>query len=117
MNRDEYLILFRQYLDRMYETTKRKNSDYTGATGDDPFSNFTRVEALGIARTGQGFLTRMLDKFMRITTFEQKGELLVKDESVEDTLIDLAAYSLLFAAYIKSTKITASPRPTLDSDL
>lgn len=85
----------------MVETMKKKNHDYAGV-GGDPFANFTKVELLGIARTEQGFLTRMLDKYMRINSFVQIGNLKVKSESVEDTLLDLATYAVLFAAYLKS---------------
>jgi hypothetical protein len=42
----------------------------------------------------------------RIASFVKNGELKVKDESVQDTLLDLANYSMLFAAYLKSIKKT-----------
>lgn len=103
MTKKEYLEFHKLCTEKMIAITTAKNADYTG-TGDDPFANFTRVEAMGIATTEQGFLTRMLDKVSRITSYVQKGELQVKDESVEDTLLDLANYSLLFAAYIRSKK-------------
>lgn len=103
MNKREYLEFHREACEKMMAITQAKNSDYTGA-GDDPFANFTRVEALGITDPVRGFLVRMTDKIARITSFAQKGVLEVKDESVEDTLLDLANYSLLLAAYIKSEK-------------
>lgn len=106
MNKTEYLKFHRDCCDKMVEVTARKNADYTGESGD-PFFNFTRVEAIGIASTEQGFLTRMFDKFARITTFVQKGVLLVKDENVEDTLIDLANYCILMAGYIRSKRAEA----------
>lgn len=103
MTKEEYMKFHSDCCQKMIEVTKAKNADYTG-TSDDPFFNFTRVEAVGIANTETGFLTRMFDKFARITTFVNKGVLLVKDESVEDTLIDLANYCILFAGYIKSKR-------------
>lgn len=103
MTKQEYLIFFEQQLAKMLEITKKKNADYTG-TGDDPFANFVRVEMLGICSTEQGFLTRMFDKFSRIISFVQKGELQVKEESVEDTLLDLSIYSLLMLGYVVSKK-------------
>lgn len=87
----------------MQQITKAKNSDYTGVNSD-PFSNFTVVEQLGICSTEQGFLTRMTDKLKRITSFVQKGFLDVKDESVDDTLLDLANYCLLFTGYLKAKR-------------
>jgi len=62
------------------------------------------VEILGIT-TEQGFLTRMMDKMKRIASFAEKGELQVKDESVTDTLRDLANYACLLAGYIESKKV------------
>lgn len=44
----------------------------------------------------------MMDKMKRIASFAEKGELQVKDESVTDTLKDLANYSCLLAGYLKS---------------
>lgn len=88
----------------MQEITKAKNADYTG-NSEDPFENFTLCERMGIATTEQGFLTRMTDKISRVNTFAQNNELLVKDESVEDTLFDLANYCLLFAGYLRSKKM------------
>lgn len=94
----------------MSEITRKKNADYTG-NGGDAFNNFTRVEVLGIASTEQGFLTRMNDKFSRIISFMQNGELQVKDESVDDTLLDLANYCLLMAGYLKAKRETAKTEP------
>lgn len=93
----------------MVQITAAKNADYCGVAGD-PFANFTRVEGMGIATTEQGFLTRMLDKFCRITSFAQQGTLQVKDESVEDTLLDLANYSILLAGYIRAKRQDAEKR-------
>lgn len=103
MNKKEYLEYHEDMCKRMIELTQRKNNDYTGGS-DDPFYNFTKVEYLGIADTERGFLTRMFDKLARITTFVNKGVLLVDEESVEDTLMDLANYSILLAGYIKSKR-------------
>jgi len=102
MNKKEYFEFAEQFFKDCLEISKKKNADYTGGT-DNPFSNFSSVEVLGIS-TEQGFLTRMMDKMKRIASFVEKGELQVKDESVIDTLNDLANYSALFAGYIKSKK-------------
>ena len=104
MSKSEYLKFFKKKLVQMYRTTKVKNDDYSA--GLDPFANFTRVEALGICSPEQGFLVRMTDKMSRISSFVQRGELSVKSESVDDTLLDLAVYSLLLAAYLKSQEVT-----------
>lgn len=101
MTRQEYLEYHNACIKKMTEITLRKNADYSGA-GDSPFDNFTNVEKLNISTTEQGFLTRMTDKLSRLATFNKKGRFEVLDESVEDTLLDLANYSILMAAYIKS---------------
>lgn len=103
MTKEEYLDFHEKTCAKMVSITRAKNADYTG-NSPNPFANFTRVEALGICSTEQGFLTRMMDKFCRISSFVQQGTLQVKDESVEDTLLDLANYAILLAGYIHSQK-------------
>lgn len=78
--------------------TKRKNADYTG--GGDPFENFKAVSKYGV-EPADGFITRMVDKISRIKTGLTK-ELQVKDESLRDTLADLANYAMLFDGYMKN---------------
>lgn len=103
MTKEEYMNFHKECCDKMVTITKAKNSDYTG-NSLDPFSNFSRVNALEICTTEQGFLVRMTDKLCRINSFVQKGFLLVKDESVEDTLLDLANYCILLAGYFRSKR-------------
>jgi hypothetical protein len=102
MTKQEYFEFANTFFNTCIEISKKKNADYTGGN-DNPFSNFTSVENLGI-KTEQGFLTRMMDKMARIGSYVSKGELQVKDESVIDTLRDLANYSCLLAGYIISRK-------------
>ncbi len=103
MNKTEYFEFARQFFNHCLEISRKKNADYTGEA-DDPFSNFSSVEVLGI-NIVDGFLTRMMDKMKRIASFAHRGELQVKDESVVDTLRDLANYSCLLAGYIEGKKI------------
>ena len=104
MNREEYLAYHEYCTKKLVEITKKKNHDYSGFSDDNPFANFEIVEKTGVASVEQGFLTRMLDKFSRINSFVKQGVLSVEDEKIEDTLLDLANYSLLLAGYIKSKK-------------
>lgn len=106
MTRSDYLEFFKTTTENMLEITKRKNKDYAG--DGDPFANFCVVESVGIASVEQGFLTRMCDKLSRITNITKSGQTHVKDESVTDTLIDLANYSILMAAYLKSKNVGES---------
>ena len=103
MTRNDLIEFVKKFYAENIEIMEAKNKDY--GADEDPFANFRRVEALGIASAEQGFLTRMTDKLSRITSFVNKGELHVKDESVTDTLQDLANYCGLMAAYIKSKSI------------
>ena len=82
------------------EISRRKNKDY--ATGVDAFKNFRGCEAFGIT-VEQGIMVRMSDKFARIgNLLTQKAE--VKDESISDTLSDLANYAMILKVYIDSKK-------------
>lgn len=103
MKRDEYFAFHRHMCDKMIDITAKKNADYTGDT-DDPFANFTLVEKLGACSVTQGFITRMCDKLSRITSLTAgKRNAAVVDESVEDTLLDLANYCILMAGYMRGS--------------
>lgn len=103
MNKEQYLEEFQKITTQMFEITKAKNSDYTGDTSQ-PFKNFTMVETMGAATTEQGFFTRMNDKMMRFAGFLKNGTLEVQDEKIEDTLMDLANYSILCICYLRSKR-------------
>lgn len=100
----------RAYCDKMIATAEKKNADYTGSSAD-PFANFTMVERIEVCPTETGMFVRFTDKFMRVASFIKKGVLAVKDETVEDTLLDLACYCLLMAAYISSKKAGTITEP------
>ncbi len=105
MNKQQYFKFFEDCQRKELEITKSKNADYTGATSN-PFANFERVSGLyPFITTEMGFLTRMTDKMSRIGSFVEAGQLQVKDESVEDTLLDLAIYCKLFLGYIRSKSL------------
>lgn len=101
MNKGEYMKFHEDMCKRMMAITEAKNADYSGV-GDDPFANFRQIGSLvQIENVCEiGFLTRMSDKLARIGSFVSRGHLLVKDESVQDTLLDLANYCILFAGFI-----------------
>lgn len=102
MNKEEYFHFAENFFAKCIEISRKKNADYTGISSD-PFANFRSVEALDIS-ANDGFLTRMMDKMTRIASFAHTGELQVKDETVIDTLRDLANYSCLMAGLIESRK-------------
>jgi len=92
---------FEKNLKIMLELTKAKNHDY--AKGDDPYKNFRLVEQLGICSVETGILVRMCDKMSRIANLIDT-DAKVKDESIADTLIDMANYANLMKCYREEKK-------------
>lgn len=115
MTKKEYLAFHKAQCERMIEITQKKNADYSGA-GDDPFNNFRHIKNF-VNTPGAielGFLTRMTDKFSRIGSFIANGTLQVKDESVQDTLLDLANYAILFMGLLEENKQKAETEKILE---
>ena len=102
MTSEQLIEYLRDKTTQMVTIAEKKNHDYN--SGKDPFSNFQNVQLLNIASTEQGILVRMTDKLSRLSSFVKKDVMMVKDESIEDTCMDLANYALLFSAYVKSKK-------------
>ena len=99
MNHKEYLKYHKEFCDKMHEIASNKASDYSGE--DDILANFKSVGGDWI---DIGFYTRMMDKMSRLRNFIMTGSLKVKDESIKDTLQDLANYSILLSAYLDEKK-------------
>lgn len=82
--RDEQFLALQK---RMFDLQKKKGADY--AETIDGLRNLRR-------RGIEGIVARMGDKLSRIESLTHPGKnYQVNDESIEDTLIDLANYSLL----------------------
>lgn len=94
-------IMFGELLERMAQISKAKSHDYSG--DEDPMSNFRQCEAMGLP-AWKGIVVRLTDKLSRIQNFCKKESLQVKDESVEDTLLDMANYALLCIIMYRETK-------------
>jgi hypothetical protein len=101
MNREELFKHHKQVCDAALELMKKKNHDYAGNSGETPFANFERCEALGICSTEAGFLVRLTDKLSRLSTFTNAGTLTVDNESYDDAIIDIINYCVLFSAFVK----------------
>ena len=69
-----------------------KSKDY--GDEEDVLANFRTCEMAGIP-AWKGCCVRIGDKFSRIMGFAKKEKLEVKDESIKDTLIDMANYALI----------------------
>jgi hypothetical protein len=93
-----FLHEFQMITEELKNTVERKNNDYTG--GGEAFANFELGEKIGIGPTDQGILWRMTDKLARVIALT-KVDAQVKDESVADTLKDLAAYAIILLIWYR----------------
>ena len=69
----------------------RKNKDYGSSVWRPPILS-------PAADIGEAIFVRMSDQVERIASLRKKGDNEVKDESLDDTLADLASYALLYLA-------------------
>ena len=86
-----YVDYFDEIVEEMKDIHKKKNADY----GNNFHKRFEKW----------GFLTALLrlsDKMERLENIYEKGDIQVKDESVYDTLIDLANYAVMTAVEIRN---------------
>lgn len=81
-------------MEDLAEIQLKKGHDYANGQSLGASSNLVECEKMGVP-AWKGILIRMGDKWVRLCHFARRG--FVKDESegVEDTLFDLANYSLL----------------------
>ena len=111
MNNIELFKIHSMLCESALELMKKKNHDYSGKSGTEPFANFTRAESMGITTTEKGLLVRMLDKMSRLSSFTDSGEFMVEDEKLQDTIIDMINYSILLYAYIQSKSENTYEKP------
>ena len=80
MNKTE---LHKQICGNMHNTYKAKNADY----GD----SFAKVRE----EYPEAICIRLMDKLERLKTLYKGGEQQVKEESIDDTLLDIANYAVM----------------------
>lgn len=103
MKKEGYEKRFRSSLNKMLSITLAKNSDY--APTENALSNFYMVETLGLTTAENWILVRMSDKLSRIANLlKNDAKNNVKNESIEDTLIDLANYAIILKILIEDKK-------------
>ena len=83
---------FYELLEQIADLHERKNSDY--AEDNDPLSNLRQCKQIGLP-AWKGVIVRLMDKWDRTKRLTIKGEAAVKSETLTDTLMDTAVYSLL----------------------
>lgn len=95
----EYLKRFEEITNKMLEVTTAKNKDYSWDSLR--FKNFETISFLTDWKTSveQWFLVRITDKVTRIANLINT-ENAVKDERIEDSLLDLSIYAILFKIYL-----------------
>lgn len=101
MTKQELIENHERLCENARELMKKKNADYAGRSGTEPFANFTRVEAMGICSTERGMLVRLTDKMSRLSSFVESGKMEVANESFEDTIVDVINYMVLLHSYVK----------------
>ena len=109
MNVAGLLEYHKAFCDEAFALCHKKHHDYAQGSTGCPFVNFTRAESMGITTTEKGFLVRMVDKISRLSTFADKGELQVSDETVKDALLDIVNYSILLGAFIHAKEEGITP--------
>ena len=88
--------------DGLKKLHEQKDADYAGG---EPLSNFRRCEAFGIP-AWKGCLIRLSDKYSRLVSLVGKGgQHEVPGEGIEDTLRDLAVYSIITLALRKQPEM------------
>ena len=100
---------FTDVLQEIKDLHDRKNADY--GTDADPFANVRASEGFGIP-AWQGAIIRANDKVSRLKTYCVKGTL--KNEGVEDSLLDLATYAMIALVLFREENATSKPPKPLD---
>lgn len=85
--------LFNTLLDQIKDTHEKKNHDYGNSFAKS-------MDEFGMPAAA----IRLSDKLNRFKSLI-KSEAQVKDESIEDTLLDMAAYAIMTVEYLKEKKL------------
>lgn len=110
MNGIELIALHQKLTQQAMSLMSRKNHDYTGkdAGANDALANFRVATEMGLCNLSQSVLIRLTDKVKRLATSTNR-QLLVKDEGVRDTVLDLINYAVLF--YAAHLETQGAPHP------
>ena len=90
---DEHVRTFADIVGKMTELYAKKNHDYGNSFEE------------GCDKIGTGYpLGRLLDKMNRLIACMGKEDEMQINESIEDTLTDLACYSVMTLSYLRRKK-------------
>lgn len=84
------VVMHRKICEELNSLYERKNHDY-----GDSFHRTFLEEGLAVSRI------RLSDKLSRLKTLTTKRERAVLDETIEDTLLDLANYAIMTVMELK----------------
>ena len=107
MNQNEFLANFKRLQDEAFSIVGEKNAAYSRF--DDAFSNFKR----GRQSVPEKVWSRMEDKISRIENLLFENADASPDESIRDSLLDLANYALILAIALE----TEVPKHTINSTI
>jgi hypothetical protein len=96
-------MTFQQLTNQMNEIYEKKNHDY-GNSFDISLDKYGLIAAL----------TRISDKFNRLETLILKNDAKVKDEKLEDTLLDLASYCVMTNKWLNNRDISSNTTIGID---
>lgn len=91
---------FHAILEKMADIHDKKNHDYAGG---NYLSDLIASNRMGIPGWMNALL-RMQQKMSRLESFAKQGTFKVKDETLVDTLEDLAVYAVITAILYKNKK-------------
>ena len=103
MNQKQFLSHIEGTFTKALQLVQKKNTDYAEDT--NPFKNFEFARLLNMS-VEQAILLRCVDKLARISNLTQRGEdnRAITDESIEDTVVDIANYLAIMLAYRDNEK-------------
>lgn len=108
VNNMDRLGIYQHIINNLEDTYKKKNSDYGNSVGDT-YEKFGDIS----------FLTRITDKYNRMVNLvcNSNNVRKVKDEALEDTILDLANYCLLWLVERDYAAQQKEVNPTKDVQL
>jgi hypothetical protein len=108
MNREEQEDHFKHFTYKMKQTLVSKGDDYAGET--NRLANFQRVGAITNTSTASACLTLIATKVARLGVLLNSGTE-AKNESVRDSILDLANYAVLLDAIVSEHEPVKAAAP------
>ena len=101
MNQKQFFTHLENTFKTALALVRKKNTDY--AVDSDPFQNFRFARLIDMS-VEDAILVRVSDKMARIANLIRKDDVAVKDESIDDTCLDIINYIAILMAYRQNEK-------------